>query len=47
MIKILGIRENPELLEAGAKFFHGAFGNKDNYMLWGDSGRIYEIETKK
>jgi GNAT superfamily N-acetyltransferase len=36
MIKILGIRENPELLEMGTKFFHGAFGNKDNYMLYLD-----------
>lgn len=36
MIEILGIRENPELMEKGVEFFHGAFGNEDNYLLYHD-----------
>ena len=36
MIKIMGIRENPHLFEDGAKFFHNAFGNEKNYMLYYD-----------
>ena len=36
MIQIIGIRENPELLEPGVKFFHNAFGSAKNYMLYHD-----------
>jgi N-acetylglutamate synthase-like GNAT family acetyltransferase len=36
MVEIIGIREHPEWLEEGAKFFHQAFGSPDNYMLYYD-----------
>jgi N-acetylglutamate synthase-like GNAT family acetyltransferase len=36
MIEIIGIREHPEWLQEGVKFFHHAFGNPDNYMLYYD-----------
>lgn len=36
MIKIIGIRENLDLLDQGARFFHGAFGNENNYLLYYD-----------
>lgn len=36
LLKILGIRENPHLLEVGTKYFHNAFGNENNFMLYSD-----------
>ena len=36
MITILGVRENPYLVKDSSAFFHKAFGNEKNYMLYYD-----------
>jgi GNAT superfamily N-acetyltransferase len=35
-MRILGIREHPELLEEGARFFNMAFGGQNSYGLYFD-----------
>ena len=36
MIDIIQLRENPKMLDKGAKFFHASFGSEGNYMLYYD-----------
>jgi predicted N-acetyltransferase YhbS len=36
VIDIIQLRDNPNLLDQGAKFFHASFGSEGNYMLYYD-----------